>query len=262
MRKICVINQKGGVGKTTTTVTLAKGLAKAGKKVLVIDLDPQGNVSTCLGIDQEVGIYEFLIEDKEFDDCKYRVEETLWVMPARENLTKAELILSGETARESFLQRKMENILGFDYVLIDCPPSLGLLNQNALLYAEEAIIPTSTDALGKQALMQMLDAIDTINDVFGHELRCSTIIPTLYDARLKTCREHLQFIQKRYHELVTEPVRSNSKIREAPKSGKTVLETAKYSRGAKDYKRVIEFILNQEARLPEMEALATATSRA
>jgi cellulose biosynthesis protein BcsQ len=77
MRKICMINQKGGVGKTTTTVTLAKGLAKAGKKVLVIDLDPQGNVSTCLNIDQEVGIYEFLIEERDFDDCKYRVEETL-----------------------------------------------------------------------------------------------------------------------------------------------------------------------------------------
>jgi chromosome partitioning protein len=262
MRKICMINQKGGVGKTTTTVTLAKGLAKAGKKVLVIDLDPQGNVSTCLNIDQEVGIYEFLIEERDFDDCKYRVEETLWVMPSRENLTKAELILSGESARESFLKRRMENIVGFDYVLIDCPPSLGLLNQNALLYADEAVVPTSTDALGKAALIQMLDAIETINDVFGHTLKCSAIIPTMYDARLKTCRQHLDEIRTRHYDLVTDPVRMNSKIREAPKAGKSVIESAKYSRGAKDYKKVIDFIANQELAPPEMEALATATSRA
>lgn len=252
MRKICVINQKGGVGKTTTTVNLAKGLSAAGKKVLVIDFDPQGNVSDCLGVEESLGIYEFLIEEADFDHCRQPVSENLWVMPSRETLTKAEMILSGETARELFLKRKLQHILGFDYILIDCPPSLGLLNQNALLYADEAIIPTSTDALGLDALRKMIEAVETINDVFGHALRVSAVIPTMYDGRLKTCREMLNEIQTRHYEIVTSPIRTNSKLREAPKHGKTVLEFARTSNGAKDYQQVIDFVLTHEVRVEAM----------
>ncbi len=243
MRKICIINQKGGVGKTTTTINLATGLARAGKKVLVIDFDPQGNVSDCLGVDQEQGIYEFLVDEQDFDDCRQMIEENLWVMPSKENLTKAELILAGETARELYLKRKLDLVLGFDYVLIDCPPSLGLLNQNALLYSTEAIIPTSTDTLGLDALAKMTGAIKTINEVFGHELHVSAVIPTMHDVRLKTCRESLAEMRQRYEDVVTDPIRVNSKLREAPKQGKDIFRYAKSSRGAQDYMHIVNYVL-------------------
>lgn len=249
MRRICIINQKGGVGKTTTTINLAAGLARLGRKVLVIDFDPQGNVSNCLAVPDAMGIYEFLIEDRDFDECRHAVMENLWVMPADERLTKAELILAGEPAREAFLKRKLANVIGFDYVLIDCPPSLGLLNQNALLYAEEAVIPTSTDPLGLDAARKMIEAIETMNDVFGHELRVAAIVPTLYDARLKSCRASLHTLQEQYQTLVTDPVRTNSKLREAPKAGKDIFLYARSSRGAQDYTHVVSFLASQERKV-------------
>lgn len=257
MRKICVINRKGGVGKTTTTINVAVGLARAGKRVLVIDFDPQGNVGDCLPVSESLDIYNFLIENAPFDRCVQEVQENLWVMPARETLTKAELILSGETSRETFLKRKLEDVNGYDYVLIDCPPSLGLLNQNGLLYADEAIIPTSTDTLGIEALNKMVEAMETLNDVFGHHLEVAAIVPTMFDARLKTCRESLNEIQTSFYEKVSAPVRTNSKLREAPRAGKSIFDYAGSSRGAKDYQQVIDFILNQRADLEPVAVMAS-----
>lgn len=245
MRKICIINQKGGVGKTTTTVSLAVGLS-ATKRVLIIDLDPQGNVTNCLDLRQNKGIFEFLIEDEAIDACISAINPNLHVLSATETLTKAEFILAGESARETFLKRKLSGLRGYDYVLLDCPPSLGLLNQNALVYADEAIIPTSTDALGFDALTKMLEVTETISDVFGHKLTISAIVPTLYDARLSTCREYLQKMQNTYYEVVTNPIRQNSKLREAPKHNKSIFAFAKSSNGAKDYMEVVKFIQQQE----------------
>ncbi len=256
MRKMCVINQKGGVGKTTTTINLATGLADQGHSVLIIDFDPQGNVSDCLGLDESKGVYEFLVEEQEFDACRHRVRDRLWVMPSDERLTKAELILAGETARELCLRRALDPVQGFDYVLIDCPPSLGLLNQNALLYADEAVIPTSTDALGVDALAKMLEAIRTMDEVFGHDLGVTAIVPTMYDARVKTCRESLHALQARHNGLVTDPVRVNSKLREAPKAAKAIFDYARTSRGAQDYKHVVGYVLAHRARLEEPIAVA------
>ncbi len=248
MRKICIINQKGGVGKTTTTVSLATGLAAAGRNVLVIDLDPQGNIATCLGLPPGKTVYHFLVEGRSFAECIQRAGEHLYVLPSTEALTKAELILAGEQSRETFLKRKMKEVKGYDYILIDCPPSLGLLNQNALIYADEAIIPTSTDPLGVDALRKMTEAIATINDLFGHDLKIGSVIPTMYDARLRTCQESLAAIQERHYERVTSPVRVNSKLREAPKHGQAIFAYAKSSNGAKDYRSVLQFVQQQELR--------------
>lgn len=244
MRKICVINQKGGVGKTTTTVNIAKGLADLGNKVLIIDFDPQGNVSDCLNVPAGPDIYNFLIERTPLQDCTRILEDNLHVMPSKETLTKAELILAGEQAREMFLKRMLEKLDGYDYVFIDCPPSLSLLNQNALLYADEAIIPTSTDALGVDALHKMIQAVETINDVFGHDLKISAIIPTLHDARLKSCRECLDQMQSVYYDMITPPVRVNSKLKEAPRKHQTIFEYDKRSRGANDYRAVVDYLVN------------------
>lgn len=250
MRKICVINQKGGVGKTTTTVNIAHGLAKEGRRVLIIDFDPQGNVSNCLATRPGKTIYNFLIESVPIEQCIQKINNNLFVLPANETLTKAEFMLAGESARETFLTRKLAKFQGFDYVFIDCPPSLGLLNQNALLYADESIIPTSTDELGFDALNKMEVAIDTMNNVFGHKMKVSAIVPTMYDARLKNCKVVLTEIQNKYYQIVTNPIRTNSKLREAPKDRVSIFEYDKYGRGSKDYKKVVEFIMHQEESEP------------
>lgn len=263
MRKICIINQKGGVGKTTTAVTLAKGFADAGRRVLVVDLDPQGNVSNCLATKPGKDIYNFLVEGVPVEHCLQCVDENLWVLPSKETLTKAEMILAGEPFRETMLKRKLAALKGWDYILLDCPPSLGLLNQNALLYADEAIIPTSTDVLGLDALNKMVEAIDTVNDVFGHHLAVTAIVPTMFDARLKICREMLNELQSAYYEKVTSPIRINSKLREAPKKRQAIFQYDKRSRGAKDYRFVVDFLLDQEhGRLHEATPLVSVSSRA
>lgn len=245
MRKICVINHKGGVGKTTTTINLAQGLGRAGRRVLVIDLDPQGNVAQCLGIEFTFDVYDYLIHEKPIERCIYH-EKDFDVMPTRETLTKAEMILAGEQSRETFLRRKLDSIADYDYVLLDCPPSLGLLNQNALLYATEAVVPTATDALGVQALRNMMEAVETINEVFDHALTVSIVVPTLYDARVRTCKEALADIHSIAYERVSAPIRTNAKLREAPRFQRTILDHDHRSRGAQDYQLVIEMLLQQE----------------
>ncbi|MFQ5475206.1 MAG: ParA family protein [Candidatus Nanoarchaeia archaeon] len=246
MRKICIINQKGGVGKTTTTVNLAVGLANAGKKVLVLDLDPQGNVSTCLPIETDRDIYDLLVENAKLEDCIAELDETLHVIPSRETLTKAELILVGEQSRETVLRRKMEDVVGYDYIILDCPPSLGLLNQNALLYADEAIVPTSTDVLGLDGVQKIEAAIEKINEVFDHEIQLSLVVPTLHDARINVCKETLKVLNKEFFGRIAEPIRTNSKLKEAPASKKAIFEYAKNSNGAKDYARLVAQVISEE----------------
>src|SRR3989344_662812 len=125
MRRICIINQKGGVGKTTTAVNLGFGLALEGKKVLIVDLDAQGNISTCLPAESKKDLFDLLIENADVQECISVVRENLHVIKSKETLAKAELILVGEQSRESVLKRKLTNVKGYDYVLLDCPPSLG-----------------------------------------------------------------------------------------------------------------------------------------
>ncbi|MFH1649623.1 MAG: ParA family protein [Candidatus Woesearchaeota archaeon] len=240
MRKIAVINQKGGVGKTTTTVNLASGLANKGNKVLILDLDAQGNVSTCLGVKATKHMYHLLVERKEPWECITKINENLHVIPSNEMLEKAEILLSGEPARETVLRRAMDELEGYDFVFIDCPPSLGLLNQNALLYADEALIPVSTEYLGVDALKKMLIAIDTLNDIFKHHLRVSAIVPTMYDKRNKTCIESIRTIRQSYNGVVTEPIRMNSKLKEAPSKKQSIFDYAKSSSGALDYGRLVD----------------------
>lgn len=249
MRKICVINQKGGVGKTTTVVNLAYGLSKAGKKTLIIDLDAQGNVSTCLGTRSDHDIYEVLIDNLNPTACIKNVSENLDLISSKETLTKAEMILVGEQNREMVLRRKLAPITGYDFVLLDCPPSLGLLNQNAMLYADEIVIPTSTDALGLVGLKNMTQAINTLNNVFGHKLRVSKIIPTLYDLRNKVCKNAYNDLTKQYGELVTNPIHMSSKLKEAPQYGQPIFVYDKAGRATKDYQHLVDNILGKETHL-------------
>ena len=171
MRKICVINQKGGVAKTTTTINLATALAVNEKRVLIIDLDPQGNIGTCLCVQGEKTIYDLLINDADPYDCIVNVSENLDVITSDSSLAKAELIMAGMTSRETVVRRKLEPIFNYDYIIIDCPPSLSLLKINALLYANEPFVPVSTDLLALDALKKMSQTISEINELFDHDIK-------------------------------------------------------------------------------------------
>ncbi len=253
MRKICVINQKGGVGKTTTTVNLGMGLAREGKKVLIIDLDAQGNVSTCLPAESKKDLFDLLVENADLKECISVVTENLDIIKSKETLAKAELILVGENARETILKRKLQNLAGYDYVLLDCPPSLGLLNQNAMLFANEALIPASTDILGLDALRKMRHIIEKINEVFGHSLVVSKVVPTLYDVRNKVCNSCLKQMQSEFYELVSDPVRVNATLKEAPAEKKSIFDYANASRGAEDYRRLVKHVLADESKYGKLD---------
>lgn len=249
MRKICIINEKGGVGKTTTTISIAAGLSRKDKKVLVVDLDAQGNVGTILKVEVEKDVYNVLTENADVMQCTKHLGKNLDVMPSRETLTKTEVIISSMPNKEFILKNKLKALKGYDYVLIDCPPSLGILNQNALLYAQEAFIPVSTDFLGYDALKKMTTVIETINDRFDHTIKITKVIPTLFDKRIKSCRKYLDKISSEFYEITTNPVRINSKLKEAPESGKSIFGFAPSSRGAKDYQRIVKVILNEEEKI-------------
>lgn len=249
MRKICIINQKGGVGKTTTTINIAAGLSRHDKKVLIVDFDAQGNIATSLKLKGDKDIYNIITENADIDQCKKYLGQNLDVIPSRETLTKTEVLLAKIPNKEYVLRKKLRSLKGYDYVLIDCPPSLGILNQNALLYAQEAFIPVSTDFLGYDALIKMTKVIEAINNHFDHNIRITKVIPTMYDCRNKLCRSYLDKIRSQFYEVTTNPIRVNSKLKEAPEHGMSIFSYDKSSRGAKDYLEVVRMVLNEERKV-------------
>ncbi len=248
MRKICVINQKGGVGKTTTTINLAAGLTRKDKKVLIIDLDAQGNISSSLDLESYKDVYDFLFENAELNECIAHVGKNLDIIKSKETLTKSEVLLAQEEEKEFLLRRKLENLEGYDYVLVDCPPSLGLLNQNAMLFADEAIIPVSTDFLGMDALRKMSVAISELNNYFDHTLKISKVVPTMFDKRSKLAHQMQREMQNEFYNVVSDPIRINSKLKECPLAKQSIFSYASSSRGAQDYTKLVKSVLRDEVK--------------
>ena len=246
MRKIAIINQKGGVAKTTTTINLSSGLAAKGKRVLVVDLDPQGNVGTCFCVQGEKTVYDLLVDGADPFDCITNVAENLDVITSDNSLAKAELVMSGQTSRETILKRKLEALFNYDYIILDCPPSLSLLNINALLFAHEAFVPVSTTFLALDALKKISTTIDEMNELFNHDIKITTVIPTMFDKRVKSSISILKEIRRGYDELVTDPIRVNTKLMEASNYGKSIFDYAKRSRGAEDYQKLTKTVIANE----------------
>jgi chromosome partitioning protein len=247
-RVMVVANQKGGVGKTTTTVNIAAALASSGLRVLVIDLDPQGNASTALGIDHHAeipSVYDVLIEEVPIGDVVVKVDgfDLLTCVPATIDLAGAEIELVSLVARESRLRRALTAHLstlgdgeGYDYIFIDCPPSLGLLTVNALVGGDEVLIPIQCEYYALEGLSQLLKNIDLVRAHLNPSLAVSTILLTMFDARTRLSAQVAEEVRQHFGETVLRTTIPRSvRISEAPSYGQTVMTYDPGSSGALSY---------------------------
>ncbi|WP_282958503.1 ParA family protein [Georgenia thermotolerans] len=249
-RIFTIANQKGGVGKTTTTVNVAAALAHGGLKVLVIDNDPQGNASTALGIDHHAGVastYDVIIEGTPIAEVVQECEAVpdLLVVPATIDLSGAEIELVSKVARENRLRNAVESYLSWraeqglerlDYILIDCPPSLGLLTINAFVAAREVMIPIQCEYYALEGLSQLLSNIELIRGHLNPDLHVSTILLTMFDKRTNLAREVADEVREHFPtETLEASIPRSVRISEAPSYGQTVLTYDPGSSGALAY---------------------------
>jgi chromosome partitioning protein len=242
-RIMTVANQKGGVGKTTTAVNLAASLSQHGNRVLVIDLDPQGNASTALNVDHQVGrdsVYNALVESRPLAEIIAEVPDMhgLFCAPATIDLAGAEIELVPMVAREGRLSRAIEQLdtSNLDYVLIDCPPSLGLLTINALVAAEEVLIPIQCEYYALEGLEQLLRTVELVRAHLNARLRISTILLTMYDGRTRLATQVADDVKSHFGEVVLHTIIPRSvRVSEAPSYSQTVITYDPSSSGAVAY---------------------------
>lgn len=254
-RVVAMINQKGGVGKTTTTVNLAAGLALLGRPTLLIDLDPQGHATAHLGAAGADGptVYDALLEPARARDALVRARDNLWLLPADVDLAAAETDLAGAPDRERRLERAVAPFLDrFEFVLIDCPPSLGLLTLNALALAREVIAPMQAHFLALQGVGRLMETVRLVGKEVNPRLRISGVVLCMHEEATKLSKEVVADLEAFFEgaretdvpwkaaRVLRPAIRRNVKLAEAPSFGQTIYEYAPTASGASDYRALAE----------------------
>ena len=245
---LAVVNQKGGVGKTTTAVNISATLAKKGKKVLLIDSDPQGNATSGVGIDKNVekSIYDVIINDVTIEETVMASNvKNLWVCPSNMNLAGAEVELVSMMSRELRLKEKLESILGeYHYIIIDCPPSLGLLTVNAFAAANSLLIPIQCEYYALEGVGQLMNTVNIVKKQLNKDLYIEGVILTMNDARTNLSTQVITEVKSFFKDNVYKTIiPRNVKLSEAPSYGMPISVYAPLSKGAKCYEKLTNEIL-------------------
>lgn len=248
-RIIAVANQKGGVGKTTTTVNLGASLAYSGKKILLVDIDAQGNATSGLGVrkaDVEKDIYDILVNDTPIEEVVLpSSRENLWVVPATIQLAGAEIELTNQMAREIRLKQALEKVSDdYDYILIDCPPSLGHLTINAFTASNTILIPVQCEYYALEGLSQLLNTVRLVQKHFNPDLKIEGVLLTMLDARTNLGYEVVDEVKKYFREKVYKSIiPRNIRLSEAPSHGLSIIDYDPRSRGAEVYLELAKEVL-------------------
>lgn len=268
MRSIAVMNQKGGVGKTTTAVNLSAALAEAGQRVCLLDLDPQAHASLHLGVVAAQGeptIYDVLVSDTTLRDTRRQVSENLWVIPSNLDLAAAELELAGEVGREVILRDKLaQEDNPFDFLIVDCPPSLGVLTLNALTAVQEVFLPLQPHFLALHGLSKLLRTIEVVVKRLNHDLRLSGVVLCMYESGTRLAAEVSADVQEFFEQRAARGeswaraktfatrIRRNIRLAEAPSFGQSIFQYAGQSHGAEDYRQLCREVLELAALVDEV----------
>ncbi|HSO31467.1 MAG TPA: ParA family protein [Labilithrix sp.] len=263
-KKLAIFNHKGGTGKTTTSVSIAAGLAMKGLKVLLVDTDSQGNVGVSLGVKAERTLYHVLVMGLKPQDVAVKVRENLDLLPSNETLAAAELYLAGRQNRDRILKDRLASAAShYDVIILDCSPSLSLLNQNALVFADGILVPVACDFLSLVGVRQVIKTVKNVNALLHHPVQIYGVLPTFYDARARICRDAWGTMKEHFGDRCFQPVRATTKIKEAPAQGKTIFEYAPDSHAAADYQRVVDrLITGQVGELDDSADLEGEDTRA
>lgn len=250
-RIIAVANQKGGVGKTTTTINLSACLAEAGKKVLVIDVDPQGNTTSGLGIDKndvDNTVYELMLGEAELKECIYEsVMEGLYVIPSNVNLAGAEIELIDIDEREYILKKITESVKDeYDFIMLDCPPSLSMLTVNAMTAANTVLVPIQCEYYALEGLSQLMRTIDLVTKKLNPELEMEGVVFTMYDARTNLSLQVVENVKSNLNRTVYKTIiPRNVRLAEAPSHGLPINLYDPKSAGAESYRLLAEEVIHR-----------------
>ena len=258
-RVIAILNQKGGVGKTTTTVNLAAALAEMGNRILVIDLDPQTHLGLHFGVeDAPTSVYDLLMDDDiPITDALVTARANIDLVTSEVDLAAAESELAAKTDRHDLLSKKLAPILGeYDFVFIDCPPSLGLLTINALAAAEELIVPMQTHFLALQGVSRLFETVQMLVGGLNPNLRVTGVVLCMHERNTKLAREVVDDLQEFFEAskdqevpwrncvILEPPIRRNVKLAEAPSFGQTIFDYEPECAGAQDYKKLAQSVVD------------------